>query len=300
MKRFRSFPELEVFKTTARLGSFTAAADSLALTKSSIGKTISKLEDRFGGLLFIRKRGNQNLTPLGYRLLEASEKLLSEADQLEDFVYRGHQDVEGTLSINVPIAFGKRWLMRPIAEFARHYPGIQLNVNFSDEFISIVEEPFDLCVRLGGDIREEAAVAVDIGFQEYGLYASPNYIAANGRIRSPEDLSKHSFIAFNRRFSHSRLEFKIDGVEYCEVVRPKHVIGEGESMLEATIQDLGVAKLPDWLCKKAYGAGQLERLCDNWVFDRSPIQIILSRKRSPSLPVDLFIEQLTQNLKLPS
>lgn len=296
MRKIRSLAELEVFRTVARLGSFSAASESLALTKSAVGKSIARTEEKFDGPLFYRKDGRQQLTALGHRLLTASDRILFEADYLEGYVSDGGEDISGSLSINVPISFGRRCLVGHLISFARQYSNIDLEVSFSDRFIDISEEPYDLCVRLGDQIEEHSATAIDIGTQHYGLYASPEYISARGIISGRKDISRHSFIAFGSGMAHSNLEFKINGKRFHEAIRPKYVFGEGESMLEATIQGLGLAKLPDWLCKDAVEAGSLIQLCENWSFQSRPIRVVLSKKKPRSAAANLLIERLEEAL----
>lgn len=292
MRKIRSLAELEVFRTVARLGSFSAASESLALTKSAVGKNIARMEAKFNGPLFFRKDGKQHLTALGQRLLTASDRLLFEADYLEEYVSDSGEEISGSFSINVPISFGRRCLMTHLIRFAQRYSSIDLEVSFSDRFIDISEEPYDLCVRLGDQIEEHSATAIDIGTQHYGLYASPEYISARGIISSLKDISRHSFIAFGSGMAHSNLEFKINGRRFHEAIRTKYVFGDGESMLQATIQGLGVAKLPDWLCKHAVEEGSLLQLCENWSFQSRPIRVVLSKKKPRSNAASLLIEQL--------
>jgi len=292
MRKLRSLAELEVFRTVARLGSFSAASESLALTKSAVGKNIARMEEKFNGLLFFRKDGKQHLTALGHRLLTASDRILFEADYLEGYISDVGDEISGSLSINVPISFGRRCLMGHLISFAHKYSSIDLEVSFSDRFIDISEEPYDLCVRLGDQIEEHSATAINIGTQHYGLYASPEYISLRGIISGLKDISRHSFIAFGSGMAHSNLEFKISGKRFHEAIRTKYVFGDGESMLEATVQGLGVAKLPDWLCKHAVEAGTLIQLCENWSFQDRPIRLILPKTKPRSAAVDLLTEKL--------
>jgi len=292
MRKLRSLAELEVFRTVARLGSFSAASESLALTKSAVGKNIARMEEKFNGPLFFRKEGKQHLTALGHRLLTASDRILFEADYLEGYVFDSGEKISGSLSINIPNSFGRRCLMTHLISFAQRYSSIDLQVSFSDRFIDISEEPYDLCVRLGDQIEEHSATAIEIGTQHYGLFASPEYISAKGIISGPRDLSRHSFITFGRGMAHSNLEFKINGKRFHEAIRTKYVFGDGESMLEATIQGLGVARLPDWLYKNAIEEGSLIQLSENWSFQSRPIRIVLSKKKPRSTAANILIEQL--------
>lgn len=299
MRKIRSLAELEVFRTVARLGSFSAASKSLALTKSAVGKSIARMEEKFDGPLFFRKNGRQQPTALGHRLLTASDRILFEADYLEGYVSDGGEEINGSLSINIPISFGRRCLLEPLISFGRRYPNIDLEVSFSDRFVDISEEPYDLCVRLGDQVEEHAATVIDVGAQHYGLYASPGYISDRGTISGRNDIARHSFIVFGRGLTHSSLEFKINGKRFHEAIRPKYIFGEGESMLEATVQGLGVAKLPDWLCKDAVDAGNLIQLCDGWVFDPRPIRIVLPKNKPRPTATNLLIEKLERSLSNP-
>lgn len=140
---------------------------------------------------------------------------------------------------------------------------------------------------------------IGVGAQHYGLYASPEYISDRGTISGRNDIARHSFIVFGRGLTHSSLEFKINGKRFHEAIRPKYIFGEGESMLEATVQGLGVAKLPDWLCKDAVDAGNLIQLCEGWIFQPRPIRIVLPKNKPRSAATSLVIEQLETSLANP-
>lgn len=171
---------LIAFARAASLGSYTAAARSLAVSPSAISKSVQRLEQHFGLKLFSRTTRSLTLTPEGRDLLERTQRLLREAEDIEQAVAAARSEPAGTIKITAPLPVGVHILGPALPVFSKRFPKVSVDLRLSDRFVDLIEEGVDVAVRVGnpGDTR---LIARQLSPHRICAFASPAYLKERGR-----------------------------------------------------------------------------------------------------------------------
>ncbi|MFT5694601.1 MAG: DNA-binding transcriptional LysR family regulator [Myxococcota bacterium] len=251
--------ELEAFAAVAQNGSFTAAARSLGRTTSSVSKQIQSLEARLSVRLLHRTTRRVSLTEIGIAFRDRVQGVLSDLDEAEMAVAELHEEPRGLLRVSIPTDFGRLHLAETLARFATQYADIRLEVDFSDRFVDVVEEGFDIVIRIA-NLADSSLVARRMGPCRRVLCAAPAYLEANGHPADPSELSRHSVIGY--AYEQTRQwRFRTAGAEQTTVsISPRHRANSGEMIRSMLLSGLGIALLPTFLIGDDLRAGRLEAL----------------------------------------
>jgi DNA-binding transcriptional LysR family regulator len=184
----RRLQGIAAFVSVVEAGSFTAAADRLGLSNSAVGKSIARLEERLGVRLLVRTTRSLKCTEAGETFYRTCLAVLSELDDAEIRLAAHRGSVSGRLCISVPISFGRRWVLPVLLELGSANQGLQLDVLFTDRHVDLIEEGFDLVVRLGEPDESLGLSARLLGNQKWIACAAPAYLAKHGTPRSVTSL----------------------------------------------------------------------------------------------------------------
>ena len=189
------FEELHVFAAVVETGSFTAAADRLDIAKSAVSRRVSALEERLGVQLLRRTTRRQTLTDAGRALYERSTRILADLEEVESAVSQEHDEVSGLLRVALPLSFGVSQMCAPIARFGEQHPRIRFDLDLNDRRIDLVEEGIDVAVRIG-QLPDSSLVARKLFEVRTVICGSPDYFAAHGMPKTPEDLLQHDCLVY--------------------------------------------------------------------------------------------------------
>ncbi|EJL91862.1 LysR substrate-binding domain-containing protein, partial [Pantoea sp. GM01] len=239
---------ITAFVTTAQLGSFTAAAERLGLTKSAVGKSVSRLEDRLGLKLFQRSTRRLSLTPDGERFLNSCQNAIDILEQAEAELTSHICQPAGRLRVDLPAAFGRQRILPVLLQITRNYPELALTVTFSERFVDLIEEGIDLVIRIGELADSSGLVARRLTTQKLVICASPDYLLYHGTPVTADALSEHQcVVGFRRNQPISWLLKDMEG-EITRFIPPAtHEFADGDAMLTATLAGCGLSQLPIWL-----------------------------------------------------
>lgn len=283
------------FAGTARHGSFAAAARELGVAPSTLAKAVSRLEATLAVKLFHRTTRQVSLTADGERLFHRCERVLAEIDELKADAAGTRAAPQGTLKLDLPVTYGKRFVLPLLAQLQRQHPGLALDIRLSDQTSDLVRDATDLAVRIG-TLRDSTLVARRIDQQHLVLCASPAYLAAHGTPRRIEELSTHAAIVF-RLPSSGRdrpWQFRQRGQPVELAPRPQVRIGETEGLAEAALLGLGLVQLPDYLVQPDIARGALVELLPSMRPEPMPIHIVHPAGRLVPARVRVAIEALEQ------
>ena len=188
------FDGIAEFVAVAQLGSFTAAADQLGITKSAVGRAVSRLEARLGAKLLHRTTRRLTLTSQGEAWLENSMAALAQLDRGESILKLSQNTPAGQVRIDLPTAFGRLFVMPVLLELVSRCPAILLKVSFSDGQADLISEGIDLAVRIGAIDDTAHLIARRLGAQQLVICAAPDYLAERGTPLNPADLAEHDCI----------------------------------------------------------------------------------------------------------
>jgi LysR family transcriptional regulator for bpeEF and oprC len=246
------------FAETAKHGSFAAAARELGGAPSTAAKAVARLEASLGVKLFHRTTRQVSLTPDGERLFERCQRVLAEVEDLQAEAAGTRALPAGTLRIDLPIVYGKRFVLPLLADLVRRHPALQLDVRLQDAFVDLVRDGIDLAVR-AGPLQDSTLVARRIDRQGMVLCASTKYLAKHGTPRRLEDLESHPAIVFRNPTSgrNRPWSFRQRGVPIEINPRSRVRVSDGEGIVEAIKLGLGLCQIPDYFVADELAKGQL-------------------------------------------
>lgn len=246
------------FAQTARRQSFAAAARDLGSSPSTVAKSVARLEERLGVRLFHRTTRLVSLTPDGERLFTRCERVLAEVEDLEAEAAGVRAEPTGTLRVDAPLVYGRRFVVPALARLAQQHPGLQLDIRLQDGYADLVKEGLDMAVR-AGRLQDSTLVARRIDSQQLILVASPGYLERRGTPASAQQLAQHQAVAFRLPSSGRTRPWQLRaGRRTLELHPPCSVqFNDGEGMVAAAIAGLGLAQVPDYMASEALRQGTL-------------------------------------------
>ena len=245
-------------------GSFTAAAKTLSLPKSSISRSVAQLEQDLGIRLLHRTTRQLHLTDAGAAFYERVSRALGDIDEATNAAADTQAELSGVVRVTAPVDLGV-WALAPIvARFIRRHPRIRVEISLTGRVVDLVAEGFDLAVR-AGPLRDSSLIARRIGELHSVPYASPKYLARRGAPNEPSDLAQHDCVLFRSTNGKSTWELSRadETSESVEVTGP--VATDDMSFVrKAVLAGSGIGLLPTFLCARAEATGRLVRVLPDW------------------------------------
>lgn len=286
-----------VFVQVAETRSFVAAGRALGLSASAVGKRIARLEARLNVRLFHRSTRSITLTAEGTRFLERCRRVLAEIDAAEQEMTHSAEAPRGRLRVSLP-SIGAL-LLPVLADFMAAYPEIELDIDFSDRLVDVVDEGFDAVLRTGrpSDSRLSSRL---LGHFRQHLVASPDYLERHGTPRTPADLARHRCLHY--RFpSSGKLEIwplRTPRSHTPPEVPVSMVSNNAETRLCFALRGLGIACLPEFFVHDGLRDGTLRAVLDEHVASRTPLYVLWPSGRHPTPKLRAFVDYMAQHLRL--
>ncbi|MFB9947759.1 LysR family transcriptional regulator [Rhizobium puerariae] len=252
---------ISVFVETVEAGGFSAAARKLNLTRSAVGKTIARLEERLAVRLFHRTTRNQSLTDEGRFFYERCLRAMEEIRLGEALLESGRREVRGKLRITMPVIFGRRCVAPALISLLEGHPGLELDLSFSDRVADLLEDGFDLAVRNGPLKDDPDTMARRLARQRMTVCASPAYLEKHGEPLHLEDIAGHDGIVYGKRGSNRTWIFPAPGDPWRSAPpRSRLRLDDLEAIRDAARAGVGLAWLPCWLVRDDVAAGSLRQV----------------------------------------
>lgn len=269
-------------------GSFAAAAKSLNRHSSIVSKRISELEARLGVRLVERTTRQLHFTEAGQSFIHRLKAVRDALEDAEKEVNDSASQLKGTLRLSVPGAFGRLWLAPMIARFGKQYPTLTIHVEYSERFVDIIHERFDAAIRIG-DLPDSRLRAKRLADNRRILCAAPSYLDANGVPSAPSELMQHHCFGFTELASFPSLVLKKEDERVSTSISTKFVSNDGEALLCAAHEGLGILAASEWLMSKSLQEGKLIRVLPDWRLDsQSGIYFVRASIEFPPAKVRLF------------
>ncbi|CAO3381525.1 LysR family transcriptional regulator [Azospirillum argentinense] len=280
-----------VFVQVAETRSFVAAGRLLGVSASAVGKSVARLEEKLGVRLFHRSTRSVTLTAEGTLFLERSRRILAEIEAAELELSQASAAPRGRLRVSLPLVSS---LVLPVlGEFMRTYPEIELDLDFTDRMVDVIEEGFDAVVRTG-EPADSRLSARRLGSFRLLLVASPDYLARRGTPRTPADLRRHACLHY--RFPNSgKLESwalrQAPGEPDLQL--PTSMICNNiETRVCFALQGLGIAYLPDFAIREPLADGRLETVLPDHVERTGVFHVLWPASKHPSPKVRALVDFL--------
>lgn len=286
-----SFDEMTAFCEVALQGSYSKAADHLGVSRSALSHVIKGLEKQVGAQLLRRTTRSVSLTEAGESLLGGLLPLLNEFEQLLADVSKDSENLQGEIRINGSEGAISYLLENVIPEFRLEYPSVHFDLVSDGHFIDIVEQKFDIGIRLGDAVQKDM-IALPIGpLFRFITVASPKYLKDNGVPVSPHKLSEHKCIR-QRLPSGKRYnwEFSKKGKTATIDVPGTISLNNNTLMVQAALQGLGIVYLPEAYAEKYILEGKLLRVLDDWCPADNGLFLYFPKYRHMSKSLRVFID----------
>ena len=289
--------DIPVFVAAVEAGSFAQAAMRLHLSRSAVGKSIARLEQRLGVRLFQRTTRSLKLTDNGALFYERCLRALEEIRGAESLLESGKQQIRGRLRVAMPVLFGRQCVAPLLIELAQEHPGLELEMSFSDRVVDLVEEGFDMAVRNGTLQDSSMLVARRLGEHRMVLCAAPDYLFKNGQPQTVDDLRQHTAINYTR--AGRVLPWQLmdyDGTSRTFIPRSSLNMDDLQAICDAALAGHGIAWLPCWMVIKEIQQGDLVPLLKQAPDVRFDVHAVWQQTPHLPLRVRIAIDMLVKRL----
>jgi DNA-binding transcriptional LysR family regulator len=264
MAKLPDFEGLAIFAKVVELRSFAAAANELALSKATVSKAISRLEERLGARLFNRTSRRLALTDAGQKLSERAARLLADAEAVESDALAQSVAPRGLVRLAVPMTFGVKAVAPILPEFLRLYPGVAIDLHLGDAMVDLIGEGFDAGLRIAS-LPDSSLIARRLCAMPRYTVAAPAYLERHGRPTHPMHLAQHSCLGYAYLTTPDVWHYTNAAGEQASV-RPAGPlrVNNGEALMPALLAGLGIADLPDFIVGDAVASGEVEVILKGW------------------------------------
>lgn len=255
---------MSVFARVVATGSLSAAARELNLSPAMVSRRLAGLEARLGVRLVHRTTRSLHLTDEGASYYESCARVLAEIEEADAAVSAGRQAPQGTLRVALPASFGNQYVAPLVPQFAARYPAVQLALSLSDRTVNLVEDGFDLAIRIA-ELADSSLAARKLAPNRRVVCASPDYLRRNGTPRRPEDLARHNCLLAGE-FASSWDYKGPDGKAGAVRVTGRYVCDNWEVLREWALAGMGVALKSTWDVRRHLEDGSLVSLLPGYSF----------------------------------
>jgi DNA-binding transcriptional LysR family regulator len=288
-----------MFLAVIENGSFTAAAARMGISSGQASKLVARLESDLGVRLLNRTTRAVAPTEAGRAYAERLRPLLDEFEALDLAIRDAGEVPRGRLRLSVPLTFGRLELAPALNEFAARYPEIALDVAFSDRFVNLVDEGYDLAVRIGR-LAESSLIVRRLCAVRIVVVGAPDYLARQGRPRVPEDVRHHACIIDTNYRDPDRWSFRTAGGEIGAVpVSGRLRYSSPEACVSAVEAGLGLACLPSFVVAAAVRTGRLETVLSGHEDEPIGLHVLYPHSRHLAAKVRVLVDFLAGRFRDP-
>ncbi|GKR07205.1 LysR family transcriptional regulator [Aeromonas caviae] len=287
---------MRTFIKVVECQSFTKAAHQLGISVAMTSKLMQQLEESLSTRLLSRTTRQVNPTEAGQFYYQRSLALLAELEETHSQLTHNNQQPQGTLKLSVPMDFGYLHLSPALPLFRERYPDLKLEIEYSDRRVALVEEGFDLALRIG-NLPDSSLVAKPLAMMKMVVCASPDYLARRGRPKTPEDLKQQDCLIYT--LTQPDWVFKRDGEEHS--IRPQGPLraNNGVALTRAACDHQGIILQPTFIVGDALRSGALVPLLLEWEKGQVGLYALYPHRRFVSAKVRCFIEFVQERYLAP-
>ncbi|AVB20253.1 MULTISPECIES: LysR family transcriptional regulator [Pseudomonas syringae group] len=284
---------MQAFARVVETGSFTKAAGTMHMSKTSVTQLVQQLEARLRVRLLNRTTRKVNVTADGAVYYERVVRLLADMDDAETSLSSAASLPRGRLRVDVPSPLASMLLMPAMPAFHARYPDIQIDMGVSDRIVDLIGENVD-CVVRGGEITDQSLMARHVGDLQLGVYAAPGYLQRMGTPAHPLDLenSSHRIVGYLWARTGKALPYAMhrDGEQVRVQGRYTLTVDDGNAYIAAGLAGMGILWLPDYMARPYLARGDLVPLFQDWQLDSMPMYVAFPPNRHVSIKVRVFID----------
>ncbi|WP_019614067.1 LysR family transcriptional regulator [Psychromonas ossibalaenae] len=284
-----------IFREVIRKNSFSKAAESLQLANSAVSRYVTELEQCLNVKLLYRTTRSLTLTEEGRLYLEKIDEILDRVEQLENLAVFSQQELRGTLRVTAPSFWGSFVLKPLMVEFMCSHPQVKIHSLFLNRKVSLVEEGYDLAVRIG-NLPSSGLIARQVSMIKLKLAASPEYLQEYGIPLSPEELKDHQCLIDTIPDYQNKWAFSESGRNIMVPVEGQIHSNDPELLRDMALSGLGIVYLPEFFVKPAINSGKLVELLADKALGEIPVNLVFppNKQMNPALRafIDMIIDRI--------
>lgn len=288
-----SLEEMVVFARVVETGGFTTAAHDLGLSKATVSKQVARLEERLGARLLNRTTRRLHLTDAGQTYYDGSARILADVEEVERAVAQLQSRPSGVLKVSCPVSFGQRFVASAVAEFMAELPDLRVEMVLSDRFVEIIEEGFDVAIRIG-KLPDSSLVARKLAPMRRYVCATPEYFETYGRPKHPNDLAAHNCLLYTYEATGTRWRLKgPDGPVTVQVSGSLHV-NNGDFIRQVVLCGAGVGFLPGFIVDTDIREGRVQAVLEEWSESDAAVFAVYPHRRHVAAKVRSFVDFMAE------
>jgi DNA-binding transcriptional LysR family regulator len=290
----RDLNDLLIFTKVVEAGSFTKAAQELGLPKSTVSRRVAKLEDQLRVPLLQRTTRKLHLTEAGQILAQHGKVIATQWEEAENAVSQMNNEPHGLLRFTAPTEMSP--MVGPlVASFIKKYPKVRMDISLTNRYINLTGEGFDVALRAARQLEEVGLMARRLGYSDFTIVASPEYLERRGEPKRPEDLSEHDTIV------HPRLErnpiWHLEG-DFGQMDVPLNCVAGFDHLggvKQAVLNGLGIGRIPRFLCIEEIEAGSLIELHLGTPVNQNSLWVVYPAAKHIAPKVRAWVDHLVAN-----
>ncbi len=286
--------DMRLFIAVLECKSFTAAAEHLGLSKQFVSRRLMQLEARLGVRLINRSTRRLAVTPLGQAYYESAKKILNEVAEAEQAISQQRATPRGALRLSAPMSFGTLYLSALLPGFLERYPDISVELDLSDRMVDMLDEGYDMAVRIGV-LADSSLIARPLCSSQRVTCCSPAYLERYGAPQTLDDLAQHECLVYGHSQSVEWAYWQ-NGQPVRIAVRGRYRVNNGELIGDAAVAGLGLALLPTFIIGRHLASGALVPVLE--AFQPPPLNVyaVYPQHRQGSLLIRVFTHYLHETL----
>ncbi len=237
---------LKQFVIVVEQRGFSSAASHLGLSPSTLSKGIAKLEQNLKIKLFHRSTRQVQLTNSGKHYLSIAKNIINQLEQCEQQLQQSNDEPKGPVKLNVPISYGRRYVVPLLQGFNQSYPDIHIELLFNDAYVDMLEHGFDLTIR-SGTLQDQSVVARKLSPTDFLICAAPEYLAKHGAPKTSDEFCQHPWIRFRYRQTGKLMPIMEQNRHHDP--GQQYIVDDGESLAELCAQGLGLTQIPHFIAR---------------------------------------------------
>ena len=295
MAKLPDFEALAIFAKVVELRSFAAASSELVLSKATVSKAVSRLEERLGARLFNRTSRRLALTDAGQKLAERAARLLADGEAAENEALAQSVTPRGLVRLAAPMTFGLKAVTPLLPEFLAQYPEVSVDLHLSDAIIDLIGEGFDAGLRIAR-LPDSSLIARRLCDMPRYTVAAPSYLKRNGRPTHPMHLAEHKCFGYAYLSTPGVWHYTNAAGEQASV-RPggQLRVNNGEAIMPALLAGLGIADLPEFIVGDAVRSGKIEVILKGWKQPEGAVHLVTPPGGPRPARVEVLADFLTRH-----
>lgn len=287
--------DIAAFVAAVRAGSYTNAAGTIGLTRSAIGKSIVRLETRLGVRLLNRTTRSLSLTDEGRIMFERCQQILEDLDEVDTTMAMRRLVPTGTFRITAPLSFGQRHILPVLDNYLKKWPDLRADVAFTDRYVDLIEEGYDIAIRIGEPKEDSRILTRTIAWQHIITCASPAYLASHGVPKKPQELAGHDRIVLVSAERRRNWYFDTPDGPYVFDHAGRLHLDSSEAILASAIAGFGIVHLPTYLIGEDLRKGNLIPILEAFQVKPEPVRLMYPSRRHLSPRIRMFIDMLVES-----